>query len=334
MSFLFMDSMQGYTSTTQAAMKYSAMSVASYQAAGGRFGGPSLRLSNTTHFITSPVFTPDPVFILNFAMALTNVFGSSNRILSFADSGATHVDVRTNSSGQLVATRNGTTLATSTLTLTNNVQHYFEIKVTINDSTGEVIIKVDGVEFINVSGVDTRNGSTANVDRFGFGFTVSSITMDVSQIYAQNGAGAADNDFIGDLRIAGVVASGTGNSAQFTPSAGSNFQCVDESNPNDDTDYNESNTVNHIDTFAFNNFSIGGTVKALQITTYAKKTDAGARQIADAMRIGGTDYIGTTKTLASSYQMHIEGRVLSPATGVAFTEAEINGAEFGYKLIT
>lgn len=332
MSFQFMDSMQGYTSIVQAAMKYDATSLSSYQAAAGRFGGPSIRLTTTPNFLTK-IITADQTIILNFCMALTSVTANANVLLTLSDATVNHVDFRTDTSGHLYATRNGTTLGTSTLTLTSNVQHYYEIKVKIDDTTGTVEVKVDGTTFLNLSGLDTRNAGTATVDRFRFGLTVSTVTMDISQLYVQNGAGGADNDFIGDLRIAGVVTSGVGNSAQFTPSAGSNFQTVDESNPNDDTDYNESNTVDHIDTFAFTNFAIGGTVKALQITTYAKKTDAGARQIADVMRIGGTDYVGTTKTLASSYQMHIEGRVVSPATAVAFTEAEVNGAEFGYKLI-
>src|SRR6185437_13665423 len=53
----------------------------------------------------------------------------------------------------------------------------------------------------------------------------------------------------GDLRVECVMPNGPGAHTQFTPSAGANWQNVDEVPPDDDTTHNDSSTAGQLDTF-------------------------------------------------------------------------------------
>lgn len=332
MAMRFVDSFDHYV-TADLATKYEVYSGATISSGNGRFATDSVRFTSTSHAITK-VLDSQATWIVGFAMRLSSVTGSGNVFLTFIDSATTHVDLRTNTSGNLVATRNGTTLGTSTQVFSNNTYHYIEVKVTIADAAGVVSVYVDGVQWLNLTSQDTRNGANASADRIRFGsMAVSSITLDIDDLVIMDTTGGVNDDFIGEVRVKVILPDGAGNSAQFTPSAGSNYQNVDDAAPDSDTTYNESSTTNHIDSFTYQNPGLGATVLAVQWNGYARKTDAGTRQIAPHVRISSTDYTGSTLTLASSYTQYRQVYDVSPATAIAWTESEIDGAEFGVKVI-
>jgi len=157
----------------------------------------------------------------------------------------------------------------------------------------------------------------------------------VMDFYACSDTGSDNKGFLGDIRVQAILPSGAGNSTQMTPSAGSNYQCVDEAAPNDDTDYVSETTAGEKDTYAFGNLTpTSGTVKGTQILISARKDDAGTRTIAPVYRPVSTDYDGTTVSIGNSYDYVRQVKDVSPATSVAWTIAEINGAEFGVKLVS
>jgi len=331
MAVRFMDSFSHYA-TADMTLKYEDYSGTAISSGNGRLSGDCARLSNTTHKLTK-VLDSQATWIVQFAMRLSSVTGSGNVLLTFLDGATTHVDLRTNTSGNILATRNGTTLGTSTNTLASNTYHYVEVKVTISDTVGVVVVKVDGVTWLNLSSQDTRNGANATADRMRFQMTVNSINQDICDLVIMDTSGSSNNDFIGEARVKPILPDGAGNSAQFTPSAGSNYANVDDSAPDGDTTYNESSTVNHVDSYTFANPGLGGTVMAVQYNVHARKTDAGTRQIAPVVRISSTDYVGTTLTLSSSFTQQRQVYNTSPASSSGWTESEINGAEFGIKVI-
>ena len=66
----------------------------------------------------------------------------------------------------------------------------------------------------------------------------------------------------------------------------------------------------------------------------AKQDGGAARTLAPLTRISGTDYAGTTVSMAASTVCYVEPVTVSPATSVLYTVSEFNAAEFGYKLIS
>ena len=93
------------------------------------------------------------------------------------------------------------------------------------------------------AGQDTR-GVTANATADGLQLGMGSIpngtpTWDVDDLYVLDGTAStpANNDFLGDVRVEGLDPNAAGSNAAWTPSAGANYACVNETPPTDDTSY-------------------------------------------------------------------------------------------------
>jgi len=301
--------------------------------ANGRNGGSCLEMANFARGVVKNLDS-QATWIIGFAFrtsALPANF-ANGQFVTFIDTGTSHVDFRLGPAGTIQATRHGTALGTGTAVIAVDTWTYLEFKVTISDTVGVVVTKVNGVTDLNLSSQDTRNGANASANIIQIIANGSaSATIRLDDLYIHDGTGGVDDDFWGDIRIVAKSVDGAGNSAQFTPSTGSNWQNVDDATPNGDTDYNESSTVNHIDSMTTAALGVTGTVKGVNLLAYARKTDAGVGSLAPLWRISGTDYPGTGVALSTDYTYVSQLYRVSPATSSAFTTSEIDGAEIGYK---
>lgn len=299
----------------------------------GRFGGQAAQTSSAAghaHTIGQNVAS----FVCGFAFKKLTSGGLTAAgidIVQFRDGSNKQLEIRVNDSWKLVLTRNGTALATSSLSLLVNTWHYIEIKATIADSGGSAIVKVDGVEFINFTG-DTKNTANAYITNILLTCGSNGNAVQFDDLYLCDQSGSLNNDLLGDCRIITIRPNGAGAVTEWTPSSGSNYQNVDDAVPNDDTDYNATGTLNATDTFAFEDIVGSGTVRAAALNLVARKDDAATRKIAGVARVGGTNYVGSDIALASSYAFYQDVRETNPATGNPWTLGEINAAEFGYKM--
>lgn len=294
--------------------------------------GPKLALANTATVILG--------MAVNFASQTRE-----NCLFSFYDAGTRQVTVNIQTDNKINirrgATSSGTIIATSTNPVSVGAYHYFEIKIKFHNTTGTIDVQWDGAAVAGLSGLtglNTRAGSNNYANEIyvwsdGTTASLSMQTVDGDDFYVCDDSGANNNNFLGDVRVQCVVPTGTGNSNAFTPSAGANWQCVDEAAQNGDTDYNESSNAGDIDLFATGDISpTSGTIKAVMVWMYAKKTDGGVRQLAGAVRSGGTNAFATTVTLGASYAYYPGLHELDPAAA-AWTVTTVNSIEAGYKLI-
>lgn len=254
----------------------------------------------------------------------TNWGGSP--IIALRDGGTIQCDLRINGSKQLIATRNGTTLGTSTSALIDNIWEYLEIKATIDNSAGTFEIRRNGTVVLTLTGLDTQTSANAYATRVSFRNGI------YDDIYVANTSGSMNNTYLGDVRAEAIFPTGAGNSTQFTPSAGSNWQNVDDNPGDDDTTYNSSATAGQIDTFTMANLTASGTIKGVNQYVRHRKDDAGTRTVRSVVRIGTTNYEGPDVGVTTSYVTTLELRETSPATTAAWTVSEVNGLEAGYKV--
>jgi hypothetical protein len=127
------------------------------------------------------------------------------------------------------------------------------------------------------------------------------------------------------------VPTGDGNYSQFTPSAGSNYQNVDDVPPDDDTSYNTGD-VNEIDTFTLADLAIpNATIDAVVCSIYAKTNDGGSALIKGVARSNGVDGLGNELSVPSSYDWLQSIIYVDPNTSSVFNAAGVDAAEFGYK---
>lgn len=240
-------------------------------------------------------------------------------------------------SGKLRACRgDGTLLGESSLVLAFGNWYYVEAKITISNAAGVFVIRVNGQTVLNLAAVDTQVTANATADQYRLEWSPNA--ADVAYFddwYVCDDAGVVNNDFLGDVTIRALLPTGAGSNTTWTPSAGVNWQNVDEVPPTEDTDYNSSATVGQIDTYAMADLpaALAGTIKGVVASLVARKDDAGARSIREKCKSGVTTASGATQVVTTSYFTYREIRELDPNTAAAWTKAAVDAAEFGVEVM-
>lgn len=336
MALRFIDGFDHYVTADMLLKWTAAGAIAPTIASGGRRSGQALRISSATASSLSKTIDAQATWIIGFALNAAALPTVDRPILALVETATLHVDVRVKPDGTFIVTRNGTTLGTSTATLTAGSYSYIEFKCTIDNSAGAFELRLNGTNILSASSQDTQNGgtATANVIRLGYAAGItSSSNWDYDDLYVCDSTGSDNNDFLGDCRVDTYMPSGAGNTTNLTPSAGSNYQCVDESLQNGDTDYVQSSTATDKDTYAVTDMTHTPTdIYGVQVNLVSKKDDAGARSIAAVTRSGGADYDGATQALSTSYVVYLEVVEQDPNTSAAWTKTNLNAAEFGVKI--
>lgn len=264
--------------------------------------------------------------------------GSGDYLVSIAEGSTTHVSLRWNSDYTFSVVRgDGTVLGTSGPSgFSDSIGGFVEWKGTIDDSTGSYTVRANMTNILVGSSKDTKNGLTGAWNGCWLGIvnsqTLGAITLDFDDFYLLDQSGGVDDDFYGEGRIDVRTITGAGTTTQYTPSTGSNYQNVDDTAPNT-SDYNSDATVGNIDTFAMQDAPVSGAgIKAVQISIYAQKSDAGSRSLSAVIRHSGTDYATTAQALSTAwgYLLYQLGSK-NPGTAAAWVEADFNAAEPGYK---
>lgn len=305
----------------------------------GRNGGNGFGFTTTGSSVGATVIAPTAR-----ATMIVGWFGSpasaAQRWVGLGDATVTHVYLLMNGANKVeVYQGNGTLLGTSTNTVT--VASHFQLKVKVDNSAGTFELRINGALETSGTGLDTQNGGTATADRLRLGQVApgtgnGGTPASYDDLWFVDTQGSSPvNDFLGDCRIQALSPSAAGNTANFTPSTGSNYQNVDEATSNGDTDYNSDNTVGDKDTFAAGDLTpTAGTIFAVQHCVTARSDDAGSHTLKPVVRISGTDYdIGSGHAFSSSYICAVDLSETSPASSSAWSISEVNAMEIGYKKV-
>lgn len=321
----------GWAATAGGALAYAAGPAANTRCVSGA-GAPGI-----TYPLPSAAATCIAgAFCYNDGSSWGSTTAGSQFIEFLGDAGAVqHLCVKVTADGHIEARRggpNGTILATSTYVLTANQWHHWELKGTIADAGGICILRIDGVEVLNFTG-DTRNGGTlATVSSVRFGSNAGGSKW--TSIVIMDGTGTDHNDFIGERVIRRGNPDGAGATTGLTPSAGVNWQNVDEDPwAAAGTDYNSASGVAK-DTYTHSDVSGFSSVDAVRVILYALKTDAGARTVRTVMRSSiGTENDGGADLALSTTVGVVTGPIRTTTPdGAALTQTNVNSSEYGVKV--
>jgi hypothetical protein len=229
-------------------------------------------------------------------------------------------------------------LGTTSGALQAGVWAFVEIKVTVHNSAGTVDVRINGTTSLSLTSQNTRGGGSTNawnnirMGYMSFQSGAHPFYLYVEDMYVLDGSGSLNNDFLGDVTISALYASGAGSNTGWTASAGSNYQCVDETSPNDDTDYVSTSTVDAKDTYAWNNVAAGAEIKAVQLLSAIRKAAEGPGKVKHVIRSNSTDYDSAEMSIGGTTYSYLRTvHETDPATAVAWTESGFNSAEFGVK---
>jgi len=185
-----------------------------------------------------------------------------------------------------------------------------EYRIKVDNAAGIGTFRVDGVEVLDFSG-DTQDTANANI---------------------QHTTGSKNNSWIGRGGIYGLFPEGAGNYTQWTPSAGANYECVDEVPPNDDTDYVADDTVGHKDTYEMEDLvPTDGGITAVQWIARAKLSAAGSGNFQRLLRYSGVDYNGSDLAVDTSYKYFQEIFDQCP-DATDWSIAKVNALEAGVEI--
>lgn len=298
--------------------------------------GWCVEIVGSADYFQTPFLTTNATLVCGVAFQLPTALPTTypSNIVAFYEDANSGINIRVNTSGTIAAYRGNTLLGTSTNSLGSNQWYYIELKVLCNNSTGTVEVKVDEASWLSLTSQDTQPGSNAwhNAVRIG---TVNA-TSRFDDIYILDGSGSANNDFLGNRKVTAIDADGAGDDTDWTPSAGSNYQNVDDGDEVDeDTTYNETSTDGDQDLYTYENLpGVTASVDGVQITSEARVT-AGSMDLSNVIKTGTTVSPGTADTITStSYVTLTRIEEKDPDTAAAWTPSGVNGAQFGIKANT
>ena len=240
-----------------------------------------------------------------------------------------HCKILLTSSGKLQVYQAGTLVGTVDFVFGS--WHYLEIKVKPAATGGILQVRLNNTQIVSATG-DVNNASVSP-HSFHFATTLDGHHTRIDDLYICDTTGSTNNDFLGSLVVETLMPGGAGDSTQFTPSTGSNFQNVDEVYTDGDTTYNESSTVGHSDYYDVGNLSsLTGTVHGIFPWYFARKTDITDYTVAAVLYDSDnmTDNNLTSHTLNhSGYEIVQEIKELNPDSGSAWAISEINALQLG-----
>lgn len=344
MALLWIEGFEGFGTTNGAAPagydgKYSSVNrVNLTDIQSGRIAGKSwyANTSSSPHWRTQDLgaFT---TAIFGFGFKADQLIGSRTFVRLFEPSDVTGFELRTTQGGQIAAYNWTTLLGTSTnANMITGRWYFIECKVTISNTTGTVDVKVNETNVLSLTSQDTQRGGTAEWRKIQIeGSSVFPHNFSFDDWYLCDASGSQNNDFLGSIRVDGILPDGDSATINWTPSSGTiNSALVDENPHNTDTDYVESSTSTDQDLYDYAAVPTTlNTIHGLQINTIVRETDASDFTLKTLVKSGATTSADTAQAIAgTSYETLHRIVEQDPNTSAAWTSSGINSAQFGIEV--
>ena len=234
------------------------------------------------------------------------------------------------------ATAGGTLLATSAdNVVTPTSWQYLEIKSVCHASSGSVIIKINGVEVINVSGVNTQNAGSGGISLIhmrNYSDTGGGACIDDLYICDETGP-APFNDFLGDVEVHGNKFTSDETDGTFTTNDTTHYGAIDDIGSGYETKYIEGDAVGEKDSFGIVPASDNPSVYAVEVVAHGFNSGGGTAKFKPYVNIDGVRYYGSeliSPAGSSDKRSHVWP--LNPKTGGSWSKLVIAAAEFGYEV--
>jgi len=261
-----------------------------------------------------------------------------DEILTFRHLGdaVQHVTLQLLSGGSIRALRGsgfGTALGTAYNVLRPGTWNHIEVKVTISDTVGVVELWVNDIQVLDLTSQDTRNGGASDnsdtVDFVGAAAIIAGVAGETifSDIVIR------DDDFSGPIPTEAIVPDAAGDLTDWTPSAGSNHENVEEIPKDDDTTYNDTVTANDIDLHNMGSLAlVASGIVGMKVDLDVRVT-AGSENIRTKVRSGATTDDGASQPVSNTTTFDTFSEILEtdPDTAAPWTVSGVNAVQIGYE---
>lgn len=258
--------------------------------------------------------------------------GSGRGLFGFGTS--PEVNIVLNNAGTLQYTKSiflgGSPTGTPVGNLSPDTLYHIEVQIYFHASAGEVHVKVNGADWLEVTGVNTMPAVT-NVLAIG---PVSSNGTDstfwyMSDLFIYKTA-TVDEGWIGEKYVETLLPSSDGTPQDWTLSGGSDAFDLINNVPSDPlNDYIESANVGDRSVFGLSDLADSNVgIFAIQTVIQAYKTGTADADVDFGVRSGSTDDLGNTGNLGQETPAHSYFvSEVDPATSAAWDASAVNALE-------
>jgi len=229
---------------------------------GGKFGGRHFNLGTNANegVVLGPAFCLEEVIVgMWFKCGALPGFTGAGYVCQFVTNAYENFPglfIDSDTTGHLRLVRYTTAVSTTTpVVLQAGVWSFLEFYVRIHDTLGAWTVRKNGITVHEATGLDTKQDATT-IRSVGLYKPWAGNSLKYDDLYIMDPAGATPNTFLGPIRIDRISPTANGTTNNFTPNTGSNFQAVDEDEPDSDTTYIESSTAGHIDEYTMGDISV------------------------------------------------------------------------------
>lgn len=336
MTLLFVDGFDHYNTADITKKGWVTSGSPSIHTSDGFNGGGCCKLDYTEHIRYDVGDISGKRFTCGFAVYFDAMPNSAQRVFFRAqnDTGGSYVFIYAGSTGIIYVYNNGIPGLIYTSPdgfFTTDIWYYVELQIEfLNSSSGYIGMRWDEEVLIDRTADNVWTGGS-NYNYF-YIQSPSNGVMRVDNVYFLDEDGTKNNDYLGKCRIDTLYPDGAGNYSQMTPSAGSNYQCVDEAQLSE-SDYVTGNADGEKDSYGF------GACPTLEVgrlwgvqTNIAAKEQGEIVKLSDLIRVSSSDYLGGFQELTSSNKFIKTVHETDPSDSNDWTEAKINAAEFGQEV--
>jgi len=226
-------------------------------------------------------------------------YGDQNMCISFREGSTQHVSVVIGPTGSTWYVKRGGptgTLLGSGGYASRITWYCVEVHVKIHDTTGFVVVRINGVEAINLTNQDTQNGGSGYIDNlYLFDNQYDALFDDIV---------IRDDTWPGVGGVYLLNPSADGDETDWTPSAGSRYQCVDEIPPSfSDYIYTDASSSGNQNSFQPDSADLPGdyvSIGVVAVYARAQLDIAGLGQLKTYLNSNGTFGYGSGVSLSTS----------------------------------
>ncbi|MBY0560022.1 hypothetical protein [Hyphomicrobium sp.] len=346
MAIRFFDGLGSYKTTAElSAAKNSILSGATaINTSGGRFGGGCVTVGppasnpltiNFASALNTPIYVGAAVnFIQDASLSarnFMNFFSSGGAAMGYVGgvpaTGQLYVGNKSN------VIQGGITVGNA---LQPNSWHWLEVRFVPGSTTsnGSIAVHVDGLEVLNVTGIDTNRG-TETLGSILFGGIVNSTSSGkVDDLVIWDETGDVANTWLGDIRIDELVPTSNGADQDWAANTGPAWDAVNDtpSAADDDTTYIASSTVDAKSSFNIAPLSgVSAAVYGVKVRARSKKSDAGAKTVKTLMKSGSTEVLDAAAVDPTTAYNAVHGdmKLVNPDTSAVWDDASVNALKIG-----
>tara|TARA_R110002094_G_scaffold220250_1_gene192775 strand:+ start:14187 stop:15293 length:1107 start_codon:yes stop_codon:yes gene_type:complete len=350
------------SSTDQYYERKFASTAQSPQSVVGRYAGLALQ-SSSYSFVTEN-YTAGDVWILHWHWFL-NECGNTGQAAGVTISDGTgdqlELAIRSyvgddNDDRYLLDLKRGATVLATAGPFWSEVWMSCQLKVTIDPTNGAYELKVAQAGSVgsspvtvmsDVGPVNTANQAVADADRFEFSLNNGPRTMVLDHVVICDDAGAVNNDFLGEVFVAGLVPNLDGDDSDWNTSAGADHAAlVNEIMPSatvtgvDDPERITSETIADYDRWfmqgldAVKDIPTGTAIYGVSVETTASMEASGNRDLRPVFK-------DTTAAVSEGIVFNVTGTAwdtyveiweTNPATAATWSVSTVDAGQFGVKV--